>query len=73
MLYIAGFVDGVMFSDNGPCGGVTLLQQNAHNVVHGLTHCRLMFCMTVGAKSRHILQAMGAGAEYAVHHSEKIL
>ena len=33
----SGFVDDVMFSYDGPCGGVTLPQQPRCNVVHGLT------------------------------------
>ena len=41
-LYISGFVDGIMFSNNGPRSGVTLLQQNAHNVVDGPTPCRVV-------------------------------
>jgi len=37
MLCNSGFVADVMFSYNGPCVGVTLLQQSHCSVVHGLT------------------------------------
>jgi len=37
MLYTSGFVDDVMFSDNGRYGGVTPPQQTRRKVVYVLT------------------------------------
>jgi len=60
-LCTSGFVDDIMFSYNGLHGNVTLPQQPHCNVLHGLTPCGVL-----GAKTRRVLHARGAGAEFAM-------